>query len=130
LAPALSWPPATEKFQLKVNAMIPRHCNSVSITDVDFVPGPRAVAEFLLGRKAFGRTEYMVLRHETNLATVRVTKKRSFHLMRPIVEVHVLSTPGSTLLLCDSEVDIMSPASMYQRTRPMIEAMEAGGGTR
>jgi hypothetical protein len=94
--------------------MLPNHCKTVSVTDVDIPLTPGDIAGYLLGRRAFTRTEYMVLRGGEEYATARVEKKRGFQLFRPIMEVEVLSTPGDTLFVRSPDTDILNPTWMYR----------------
>ena len=94
--------------------MLPTHCKTVSVTEVDIPLSPADIAEYLLGRRAFTRTEYMILRRGEEMATARVAKKRGFQLFRPMIEVEVLSTPGDTLFVRSPDTDILNPTWMYR----------------
>jgi hypothetical protein len=105
--------------------MIPSHCKTVSVTEVDYPLTHAGIGENLLGQKVFTRTEYMILRRGGELATARVRKRRSFQLFLPVTQVEVLSTPESTLLARDPTVDILNATRMY---RCGLKAVEENGG--
>jgi hypothetical protein len=92
--------------------MIPDHCKDVSLRDVDFDLTPENIATHVKGKRAYTRTDHMVLRNGKQLAVIEVTKKGGKELFRDIIAHRVISLPEDTVWLEDPELDILNPSEL------------------
>ena len=92
--------------------LVPRRYRGVSVSDVD-VPLTRAELErHFIGREAYRRTEYVVVRRGDATAVVRVRKEPDGPLFAPIVEAEVLALPDETAFVIAPEVDTGIPSEL------------------
>ncbi len=94
------------------STMLPDHCKDVSIREVDFSLTEENIAKHIVDKKAYTRTDHMVLRHGDRSAVIRVTKAPGKELFRPIIEHEILSMPEDTVYVEDESIDILNPAAM------------------
>jgi len=97
--------------------MIPDHCKIVSIRNVDFPLTSRGIAEHVKGKKAYTRTEYLILRSGEDLAVIRVEKENGVELFRPISRFEVISLPSDTVYVEDQRIDVMNASQMARLSR-------------
>jgi len=62
--------------------MQPDHCKDVSVRDVDFDLTKENIMERAKGKKAYTRTEFIVLRYQSELAIVHVQKEAGKELFQ------------------------------------------------
>lgn len=79
-----------------------RPYRGLSVQDASFSLDERSIAAALLGREAYRRTEYLLLRRGGESALVAVEKESTEPLFSPITEVRVLAGP-------DAVVEVESP---------------------
>ncbi|HUL39110.1 MAG TPA: hypothetical protein VLU38_02365 [Methanomassiliicoccales archaeon] len=92
--------------------MLPDHCKDVSVRDVDFELTKENILKEGKGKKAYTRTEFMVLRHHRELAIVKVDKEPGKELFRPITSIEVVSLPRDTIFVKDEGVDVLNLTQM------------------
>jgi len=92
--------------------MLPDHCKDVSFRDVDFDLTEANILSHSRGKKAYTRTDYMVLRHVENLAIIRVFKETGVELFRPIASVEVMALPHEVILVRDEGVNVLNRSEM------------------
>jgi hypothetical protein len=102
---------------------LPDHCKDVSIRQVGFSLTRENILKEYLGKVAYTRTAFMVLRNGNDTATIRVLKERGKDLFRPITNVEIISLPEDTVFIQDEEVDVLNVSHLARLVR------EHGGKT-
>ena len=92
--------------------MLPDHCKDVSVRKVDFDLTEDDIARHTVGKKAYTRTEFIILKHDDQYAVVRVFKEGGVELFRPISAHKVVSLPDSTVFVHDEEIDVLNQPQM------------------
>jgi hypothetical protein len=78
---------------------------------------PRAVRHALLGREAYRRTEFLVLRKGERCGLVRIRKASDEPLMSPIVDVQWLAGPEEAVYVVSPETDTGNATALAQAAR-------------
>lgn len=99
--------------------LIPLPYRRVSVQPVDVALDENAIKSYLLGREAYRRTDYIVLRRGERCAVVAVKKAGSEPLFSPITEVEVLATPDECVWTEDPAVDPGNPSQMAAKARAL-----------
>ncbi len=94
--------------------MLPGHCKDVSLREVEHELTVGAIAEGMKGRKAYTRTDYMVLRNGDAHAVIALRKKRGKDLFQAVVGHDVLSLPSDTVFVHDPGLDVINPSSLLR----------------
>ena len=97
--------------------MLPDHCKDVSVRDVDFQLTKENIVENAKGKKAYTRTEFLILRHKGEAAIVRVEKEQGVELFRPILAIDVLALPNDTVFVKDEAMDVLNRSAMARLAR-------------
>jgi hypothetical protein len=93
------------------NRMPPRY-REVAVTSVDLPLVPERLTEQFLGREAYRRTRYIVVRGRDGVALLGVTKASEEPLFSPITNVEVLAGPDESAWLTSPEVDVGVPTQL------------------
>jgi len=99
--------------------LIPLPYRRVSVQRVSIPLDEDTIREYLLGKEAYRRTEYIVLRGEAGEAVVRVEKADPEPLFSPITAVDVLALPDTCVWVEDPQVDTGSPSAMASKARAL-----------
>jgi hypothetical protein len=78
----------------------------LSVQEVDVPLTPDGVASHLLGREAYRRTDWLLLRNGTASALVAVRKESTEPLFSPVTEVRLLAAPGELVEVVSPETDV------------------------
>ncbi len=92
--------------------VVPRRYRGVAVTEAAVPLRPGDLRGFLLGREAYRRTEYIVVRHEGSTAVVRISKASDQPLFSPITEVETLAGPDETVEVHAPNVDTGVPTQL------------------
>ena len=92
--------------------MLPDHCKDVSLRVVDFPLTEEEIARHAAGKKAYTRTEFIILKHGEQHAIVRIFKEGGVELFRPISAYKVIALPDSTVFIRDDEIDVLNRPRM------------------
>lgn len=92
--------------------MLPDHCKDVSVRDVDFDLTEENIRHNAKGKKAYTRTEFMILRHGREIAVVKVEKEVGKELFRPIKGLAIVALPEQTVFVKDEEMDVLNNSRM------------------
>ncbi len=92
--------------------MIPEHCKDVSVRVVDFPLTRSRIEKEAIGKKAYTRTKYIILRNEADHAVISVEKEEGEDLFRPIRNASILSLPEDTIYLRDETLDVLNRSQM------------------
>jgi len=92
--------------------MLPDHCKDVSVRDVAFELTEENIRSQAKGKKAYTRTDYMVLRKGDEVAIIRVIKQEGVELFRPIASVEILALPEETVFVRDEGIDVLNRSQM------------------
>jgi len=92
--------------------MLPDHCKDVSVREVDFPLTEDEITRHTVGKKAYTRTEFIILKHADQYAIVRVFKEGGVDLFRPIVAHKVIALPESIVFVHDERIDVLNRPRM------------------
>jgi hypothetical protein len=92
--------------------LVPRRYRGVAIADVDFPLNPQELESRFVGREAYRRTEYIVVRRGEQTAVLRIRKASEDPLFSPITGVELLSGPGDTAFVHEPECDTAVPTQL------------------
>lgn len=92
--------------------MLPDHCKDVSVRDVGFELTEENIVLHAKGKRAYTRTEYIILRHGEDHAIVRVRKQDGKDLFRPILDLEVLALPAQVVAVRDEGMDVLNLSHM------------------
>ena len=87
--------------------------------NVDFPLTEAALREQLLGRDAYRRTEFVVLRRGMECAVAGITKANDDDLFSPISHVEFLARPGECHWADDDNVDVGNPSQLAAKARAL-----------
>ena len=96
--------------------MLPDHCKDVSVREVGFKLTLENILANAKDKKAYTRTEFIILRRGDEHAIVRVEKQEGKDLFRPIISVEVLALPKDTAFVKDEDVDVLNLSQMARET--------------
>jgi hypothetical protein len=97
--------------------MLPDHCKDISLREVDFHLTRDSILESVRGRRAYTRTEFMVLKHGAEVAVIHVTKVAGKELFRDIEAVKILALPEDAIYVHDEAVDVLNRPAMASLAR-------------
>jgi hypothetical protein len=92
--------------------MLPDHCKDISLREVDFPLTEAAILANVRGKKAYTRTDFMVLKRGSEAAVVHVRKRPGKELFREIAGIEILALPPGTVFLRDESVDVLNRPAM------------------
>jgi hypothetical protein len=96
----------------RVANLMPSRYREVAVTSVDLPLDPERLRERFLGREAYRRTRYLVVRGRDGVALLEVAKASEEPLFSPITDVEVLAGPEESTWLTGPEVDVGVPAQL------------------
>lgn len=99
--------------------LIPLPYRHVSVQRVSIPLDAPAIRAYLLGKEAYRRTDYVVLRGEAGEAIVRVEKESTEPLFSPITVVEMLASPHTCVWVEDATVDVGNPSAMATKARSL-----------
>jgi hypothetical protein len=88
--------------------MIPDHCKDVSIRRVEFDLDADEIALQMKGRKAYTRTDHLILANGNDMAVIWVIKENTKELFKPIIGFEIVSLPDNTIFVKDEEIDVLN----------------------
>lgn len=94
---------------------VTRPYRGLSVQEVDIPLTDEAIAELLLGREIYRRTDYLALRHGSQTALVAVHAADRAPLFTRVTEVRILAGPEETVWIDDPDTDVGN-ASALART--------------
>ena len=104
--PPYGWPDPPDIQTLNVisgtpiqGRMNPDHCKDVSLRHVDFPLTEENISRDIVGKKAYTRTDFMILKHGDEVAVINVSKAQGKDLFRPITDYRIVSLPEDTVYL-------------------------------
>jgi hypothetical protein len=96
----------------RVANLMPSRYREVAVTSVDLPLVPERLKERFLGREAYRRTRYIVVRGRDGVALLEVAKASEEPLFSPITDVEVLAGPAESVWLISPEVDVGVPTQI------------------
>jgi hypothetical protein len=108
--------------------MNPDHCKDVSLRQVDFSLTEENIVANISGKKAYTRTDFMILKHGDEVAVIKVHKENGKDLFRPISSYEIVSLPEDTLYVRDESIDVLNPSQMARvaRANPRMTVVVSG----
>jgi hypothetical protein len=94
--------------------VVPGEYRGVAVSTVDFPLDEIGVKRHLIGREAYRRTRFIVLRHDDQTAITAVHKESDEPLFAPITGVEVLVDPDNCAFLDRPGVDTAIPTALAQ----------------
>jgi hypothetical protein len=106
--------------------MTGRPYGRLSVQEVDVPLTERSLTSLLLGREVYRQTEYLALRHGSDVALVAVRKRAAEPLFSPVTEVRVLAGPDQTAWIVSPATDVGSATALTRaamaHARPAVLA--------
>ncbi|MCZ7572567.1 MAG: hypothetical protein M5U01_28770 [Ardenticatenaceae bacterium] len=99
--------------------LLPLPYRRVSVQHVSVSLDEPAIRGYLLGKEAYRRTDYIVLRGEAGQAVVRVEKAEAEPLFSSITAVEVLALPDTCVWVEDPAVDVGNPSAMATKAHAL-----------
>ncbi len=90
------------------------HCKDVSIREVSHPLDEKGIAEGMKGKKAYVRSDYLVLRNGEQHAVLALEKSKELGLFRPVLGYEVISYPEDTVFIRDPDMDILNPSALLE----------------
>lgn len=103
---------------------VPGAYRGVAVATVDCGLDEATLASYFIGREAYRRTRFIVVRNGTETAIVAVDKDSEDPLFTPITAVRLLAGPTDCVYLADADVDTAIPTALAR------VALERAPGTR
>jgi hypothetical protein len=97
--------------------VVPRRYRGVAVTDVDVPLRFDDLRDHFLGREAYRRTEFIVVRNGDGVAVLRVRKASVEPLFSPITEIELLAGPDETVEVHAPDVDTGVPTQLARAAR-------------
>ena len=88
------------------------HCKDISFKEVDFPLTEEGIAQGMSDWRIYRRTEYLILKNESNLAVLRLNLSESGDLFKDLISYEIVSMPQDTIFLERSDVDVLNPSMM------------------
>ena len=99
---------------------VPQPYRQVAVRNrVDFPLTADGLRENLLGRDAYRRTEFIVLRGKDECAVARITKARPDDLFSPVSAVELFVPPAECHWADDPAVDVGNPSQLAAKARAL-----------
>lgn len=94
--------------------VVPGAYRGVAVTSVDCELDEAALRHHFVGREAYRRTRFIVVRNDAQTAVVAVQKASEDPLFSPITELQLLVGPGECVYLQEPEIDTAIPTALAQ----------------
>jgi hypothetical protein len=91
----------------------------VAVRSVDFPLSDFALRENLLGREAYRRTEFIVLRRAAECAIAHIEKENPDDLFSMITSVELFAQPEECSWTDDADVDVGNPSQLAAKARAL-----------
>lgn len=92
--------------------LVPSQYRNVSVADLPVPLDEASLRAHLVGRPAYRRTRYLVVRHEDASAVAEVTKESEQPLFSPIISVTLIAGPQETAFVDAPETDTAIPTQL------------------
>jgi len=92
--------------------LVPGEYRGVAVAFVDCELDEASLLEHFVGREAYRRTRFIVVRNGTRTAIVAVQKRSDDPLFAPITAVRVLAGPDECAYVCDPDTDTAVPTAL------------------
>jgi hypothetical protein len=97
--------------------MNPDHCKDVSLRNVEFSLTAQSIAINIIGKNAYTRTDFMILKHDDEVAVIKVNKDSGKDLFRPISSYELVSLPEDSVFIRDEDIDVLNASQMARKAR-------------
>lgn len=98
---------------------VPLPYRGVAVRAADFPLTAQALQENLLGREAYRRTEFIVLRRDNAVAIAQIEKENSTDLFSPITSVKLFAPPSECRWVDDATIDVGLPSQLAAKARAL-----------
>lgn len=90
------------------------HCKDVSMKEVDFEITPESIYRMMDGWTAYVRTEFLVLKHDSEYAVVELHKEDGDELFRRLKFFEIVSLPEDTIFYEDPMLDVLNTPALAE----------------
>ena len=97
--------------------LMPDRYRQVAVAEVSFPLTETALRRHLIGREAYRRTQFIVVRSGAETAVVGVSKRSEEPLFSPITVVELVAEPSECALVRDPEIDTGVPSQLAAAAR-------------
>lgn len=102
---------------MTVRNLTPNRYREVTLAETDLPLTSAALTEWLVGREAYRRTRFIIVRRGADVALVEVTKAALEPLFSPITSVRLLAGPEECRLVDAPQVDTAVPTQLAEVAR-------------
>lgn len=106
---------------MTIRNLTPDRYREVTLAEMQVPLTHRALSEVLVGREAYRRTRYIIVRRGAEVALVEVTKASTVPLFSPITAVRLLARPDECRLVQAPEADTAVPTQLAAVARGLGE---------
>ncbi len=110
--------------------LVPGQYRGVAVARPGCALDPGSLREHFLGREAYRRTRFIVVRGDSGTALVRVHKESEEPLFSPIVDVEILAGPSGCAFVHEPDADTAIPSALAEvalRRAPDAKAVVVQG---
>ena len=110
--------------------LVPGQYRGVAVTTAGPDLDPSSLRAHFLGREAYRRTRFIVVRHQQDTALVQVSKVSEEPLFSPITDVGVLAGPNECAYVHEPDADTAVPSTLAEvarRRAPFARAVVVQG---
>jgi len=94
--------------------LMSRPYRGLSVQEVGFALTERALMSWIIGRKVYRRTEFIVVRHGSQGALIAVGRRDGDELFGPVRQARVLAGPGELVMLDSPYTDVGNATAMAE----------------
>lgn len=97
--------------------LMPDRYRQVSLAEVSFPLTEAVLRRHFVGREAYRRTQFIVVRSGAETALVRVEKRTEEPLFSPITDLELVAEPSECAVVRDAEIDPAVPSQLAAAAR-------------
>lgn len=116
-------------FDIHAPNVLPSRYRQVALTDRAASLALPDLAQYFIGREAYMRTRFIVVRHEGDFALIEVDRPESKALFSNIQAIRLLAAPSECLYVVDPEIDcgVASQLALVASRHPTVRCVIVEG---
>jgi hypothetical protein len=92
--------------------MFPAHCKEVSVRTVEIDLTEESIRSYLMGRKAYIRTRFVLLNNGDSWSVAEIEKDAADGVLQEITSVRVITLPDETVFVDEPDLEVLSASEM------------------
>ena len=102
----------------RINFM-PLPYRRVSVQEVEFSLSEKEIRNFYLGKMAYRRTDFVVLKYKSDIAVIEIKRAEGDALFHEIVALEILATPSTAHFVVDHDVDTANISAVAKKAKEL-----------